>query len=313
MSDLQMMIRFLFCYFLTAGISLGVQIHQSPSAVIGKAGGNVQLSCTHGQSNYRVMLWYQHTPGDRALKLIGYGYAQFSNNSVEEPFRKHFKLAGDLSGDNKNGSLSIINLKALEHSAVYFCAAREAHRDSGWFFTFNMMPSQLIVSIITLFWVRGVYLSKEKQVFQTPTELLVKPKDGVNLSLTHKIPSYDTVLWYQRSPGNTSLKLIGYVYYKTPTVESEFKIHFNVSGDGEKTAYLHILNPRHPEESGEYFGAARMYTVIKTVTLSYKNLHNDPAENSTPTGNHWNHLTVSKLFNWFIRIYLFVPFSIALK
>lgn len=109
---------------LTAGVSLGVQIHQSPSAVIKKAGDNVQLVCTHGQSDYRVMLWYQQSPGDKALKLVGYGYVQFRNDSVEEPFRKHFKLAGDLSGDKtKNGSLSITSLKAPEHTATYFCAA----------------------------------------------------------------------------------------------------------------------------------------------------------------------------------------------
>ena len=109
------------------GFSLGVQIHQSPSAVIRTAGENVQLLCTHEQTDYRVMLWYQKSPGDTALKLIGYGYMQFTNDGVEEPFRKHFKLDGDLSGDKaKNGSLSIINLKALEHTATYFCAAREA-------------------------------------------------------------------------------------------------------------------------------------------------------------------------------------------
>lgn len=130
----------------------------------------------------------------------------------------------------------------------------------------------------------GVHLSKEK-VIQTPTELLMKPNAEVKLSFTHQIPNYDTILWYQRSAGDTSLKLIGYMYNKFRTVESEFQSHFNVSGDGAKTAYLHILNLRHPEDSGEYFGAAS-YTVIKTVTLSYKNLHNNPADNSTPTGNH---------------------------
>ncbi len=72
------------------------------------------------------MLWYQQLPADKALKLIGHGYAEFKNDSVEEPFRKHFKLAGDLSGGQKNGSLFITDLKALEHTAVYFCAAREA-------------------------------------------------------------------------------------------------------------------------------------------------------------------------------------------
>ncbi|KAI3367121.1 hypothetical protein L3Q82_008191 [Scortum barcoo] len=109
------------------GVSLEVQVHQSPSEVIKKAGGDVQLVCTHEQSDYRVMLWYQQSPGDKALKLIGYGYVQFTNDSVEETFRKHFKLAGDLESNKiKNGSLYITDLKALEHTATYFCAAREA-------------------------------------------------------------------------------------------------------------------------------------------------------------------------------------------
>ncbi|KAG8013116.1 hypothetical protein GBF38_021331 [Nibea albiflora] len=128
-----------------------------------------------------------------------------------------------------------------------------------------MAASHLIVSIITLLWIEGVYLSKEKQVFQSPTQLLMKANSEVNLTLTHKIPRYDTILWYQRSPGDTSLKLIGYIYYKTPTVESQFQSHFKVSGDGEKTAYLHILNLRRPEDSGEYFGAAN--SVLSSVVI----------------------------------------------
>uniref|UniRef100_A0A3Q0RTR7 Immunoglobulin V-set domain-containing protein n=1 Tax=Amphilophus citrinellus TaxID=61819 RepID=A0A3Q0RTR7_AMPCI len=107
--------------------SLGVQLHQSPSSVIKKAGADVQICCTHGKSDHRVMLWYQQSPGQRALKLIGYGYATFNNDSVEAPFRKHFRLAGDLEGAKKNGSLTIVDLKPLEHTATYFCAAREAH------------------------------------------------------------------------------------------------------------------------------------------------------------------------------------------
>ncbi|KAK9533970.1 hypothetical protein VZT92_009049 [Zoarces viviparus] len=134
-----------------------------------------------------------------------------------------------------------------------------------------MMPSCFIVSILTVFWIKGVYLSKEK-VFQTPTELFWKPNNEVTLSLRHEIPRYDTILWYQRSAGDTSLKLIAYVYYKSRTVEPLFQSRFNVSGDGEKTAHLHLLNLRHPEDSGEYFGAASIGTVLKTVTLSYKNL-----------------------------------------
>ena len=109
----------------TAGVSLGVQVHQSPSAAIRKAGEDVQLFCTHGQTDYRVMLWYQQPSGDKALKLIGYvDYTKISN---EELYKEHFNITGDLSGNTgKNGSLFIADLKASEHSAVYFCAARYA-------------------------------------------------------------------------------------------------------------------------------------------------------------------------------------------
>ncbi|MED6281049.1 hypothetical protein CHARACLAT_017274 [Characodon lateralis] len=118
------MIICLLCYFLTADLSLGIQVHQSPFALIRKVGEQVQLVCNHGQGDYRVMLWYQQRPGEDALQLIGYGYVEFKNDSVEEPFRKkHFNLAGDLSGNKaKNGSLFIRNLNA-EHTATYFCAA----------------------------------------------------------------------------------------------------------------------------------------------------------------------------------------------
>lgn len=154
MSDLYMMIRFLFCHFLTgnnflilnwdvlydlpshlksiicptlltAGISLGVQVHQSPSAVIRKAGDNVQFVCTHGQTDYRVMLWYQKSPGDAALKLVG--YVDYSRISHEDLYKEHFNVTGDLSGNTeKNCSLFIMDLKESEHSAMYYCAARYA-------------------------------------------------------------------------------------------------------------------------------------------------------------------------------------------
>ncbi|KAI9537751.1 hypothetical protein NQZ68_022413, partial [Dissostichus eleginoides] len=264
-------------------VSLGVQVDQFPSAVIRKAGEDVQLFCTHGHTEYRVMLWYQQPPGDKALELIGYGYSQFTNDSVEQRFRKHFKLAGDLSEDKiKNGSLSIKNLKALEHTDTYYCAATMAqyikhpstphknfsnpppHSETerlSCFFTFNMKPSQCIVSIIIVFWVKGVSLSNDK-VFQTPSELIKEPNGEATLSLEHQDPNYNTILWYQRSAGDTSLKLIGYMYYQTANVEPLFKSHFNVSGNGDKRVYLHILKLGHPEHSAEYFGAASQASAV---------------------------------------------------
>lgn len=94
------------------------------------------------------------------------------------------------------------------------------------------------------------------QVLQTPAELLRPLTDEAKLTCTHNNPNLNTILWYQRSKGDAVLKLIGYMYYKSPSVEPSFEGRFNVSGNGANTAYLHILSLTHPEHSAEYFGAA---------------------------------------------------------
>ena len=88
----------------------------------------------------------------------------------------------------------------------------------------------------------------------------MNPDSQFNLSCSHQISGYYVILWYQRSPGDTALKLIGYMFDKNPTVEPSFQSHFNVSGHGATEAYLHILKARHPEDSGEYFAAASMHS-----------------------------------------------------
>ena len=123
---------------------------------------------------------------------------------------------------------------------------------------------------LTLF--TGVYLNKENQVSQEPRNLLWKPNNQDKLSFSHKISGYDTILWYQRSAGDTALKLIAYMYYESPTIEPPFQSRFNVSGDGQTTAYLHILNLNHTEDSGEYFGAASMHSDRDSDSLIQKPL-----------------------------------------
>lgn len=110
---------------LTAGFSLGIEVLQSPQGVTVTAGANVQLVCTHGQRDYRVILWYQQSPGDRTLKLIG--YVDYNTITHEDLYKEHFKIVGDLRGNTeKNCSLFIEGQKEFEHSAVYYCAPRYA-------------------------------------------------------------------------------------------------------------------------------------------------------------------------------------------
>ena len=76
---------------------------------------------------------------------------------------------------------------------------------------------------------------------QTPAAVLEEQNSsGVNLSCTHQIPSYDIILWYQRSQGSNRLELIASVYSALLTVEDSFKGHFTVDGYGEKWSRLEL-------------------------------------------------------------------------
>ncbi|CAK6965774.1 unnamed protein product [Scomber scombrus] len=117
------MICFLvFCCL--AGGCLGLEVRQFPSDVITKP-GEVPISCTHNKTDYRVMLWYQRSHGDTAMKLIG--YLNYADVKMEENYtREEFNISGDLSGTAaKKGSL-VIKITQQKHSAVYYCAARQA-------------------------------------------------------------------------------------------------------------------------------------------------------------------------------------------
>ncbi|KAL7872927.1 hypothetical protein AOLI_G00119980 [Acnodon oligacanthus] len=111
---------------------------------------------------------------------------------------------------------------------------------------------KLIVSLSCL---SGSLICKE--VHQSPANVLCSPKKTVILSCNHSISSYDTILWYQRARGNTSLKLIGFMRMTTlRTIEPEYEGHFNVSGNGQSFVSLHILQARQVEDSAMYFCAA---------------------------------------------------------
>uniref|UniRef100_A0A8C9RDU2 Ig-like domain-containing protein n=1 Tax=Scleropages formosus TaxID=113540 RepID=A0A8C9RDU2_SCLFO len=108
-----------------------------------------------------------------------------------------------------------------------------------------------------------------KEVTQTPPALFVRSGDSLQFSCSHKINSYDTILWYQQSESGGALKLIGYVYYTANTTEDSYKDHFSVTGNGESEVLLHITKVKS-EDTAVYFCAA-ISTVMQTLSLLYKN------------------------------------------
>lgn len=109
---------------LSPGWSLGIVVHQTPSELIRKPGDIAEFVCSHGETEYRVMLWYRQSAGQTDLSLIG--RMDYQNINMENAFTEDCSLSGDLSGGGaKNGSLRV-RLKDPESSGNYYCAARLA-------------------------------------------------------------------------------------------------------------------------------------------------------------------------------------------
>ncbi|KAJ8340908.1 hypothetical protein SKAU_G00331990 [Synaphobranchus kaupii] len=95
-------------------------------------------------------------------------------------------------------------------------------------------------------------LSFGNSVHQSPSTLLNHTGESVQLSCSHNIPNYDTILWYQQPQEGNGMKLIGRVYFNNPEMEGEKR--FNMSGDGRRQAFLHI-DKLEAEDSCTYFCA----------------------------------------------------------
>lgn len=106
-----------------------------------------------------------------------------------------------------------------------------------------------------------------KDVDQSPASVLSYPDSRVELTCSHSIKSYDTILWYQRSGGDTQLKLVAYMYYRTPKTEDPFTNAFNVSGDGENIATLHIQCSKQAQVTAMYYCAASITQCCRSSAL----------------------------------------------
>lgn len=79
----------------------------------------------------------------------------------------------------------------------------------------------------------------------------------VQLNCSHTIQDYYTILWYEQLQSDTALRLIGYVNYMNPSIESDFTNQSNISGDGAKASTLHLkLESKLVGSTAMYYCAA---------------------------------------------------------
>ncbi|RXN11367.1 T-cell receptor beta chain V region LB2 [Labeo rohita] len=71
-----------------------------------------------------------------------------------------------------------------------------------------------------------------KSVLQTPDDLLKKQDESAVITCTHKIQSYDRILWYKQSQDVLGFKLMGNLYFQVVTNEPGFENKIKLEGDG---------------------------------------------------------------------------------
>ncbi|XP_054861945.1 uncharacterized protein LOC111582099 [Amphiprion ocellaris] len=279
-------------YFCAVSVSLGVEVHQTPAEVLRKLGEKVQLVCSHNKTDYTLMQWYQKPAGEQALKRIGHVY--YGTIEHEKPFESNFNITGDMSGETaKNGSLFIADLKA-DHSVCLTVEVRQSpsdiitkpgdkvqvfcsHNETDYrqMFWYQRSPGDTAMKLIGylryndatmeetykgLFNITGkLGVSLGVEVHQSPSDFITKPGEEVQIFCSHDKTDFRLMLWYQRSPGETAMKLIGYLYYSDPTVEEKYKDNFNIIGDlrgsSKKNGSLKI-QVVGPEQGAVYYCAA---------------------------------------------------------
>uniref|UniRef100_A0A3B3WQ61 Ig-like domain-containing protein n=1 Tax=Poecilia mexicana TaxID=48701 RepID=A0A3B3WQ61_9TELE len=114
-------------------------------------------------------------------------------------------------------------------------------------------------------------LFQSSDVQQDPPSILGTLQGPATITCSHSSSSFNVILWYQKPTGGSALKLVGHTLYESPTMEDEFKDHFNIKGDGSKKSELHV-EKLQPEDSSTYYCAASRHSDSLHVSPSTKSL-----------------------------------------
>ncbi|CAI5695664.1 unnamed protein product [Oreochromis niloticus] len=255
------MINFLFFCCLT-GVCLGVEVHQSPSEFITKAGSKVEIFCSHEKTDYRVMLWYQQLPGDTAMKLIGQKLIMptlFSlfwltgvclgvkvSQTPVEVFRRPGEKVQLVCSHEKTDYVLMQCYESTDNITVVFLSL---------VMQTNMVITFFCISL-NIILVSGSSLSD--QVHQDPADIYRIQGETAEITCSHNIDTYNQILWYKQTK-NSQLQLLGHVYSTNPSVEPGVTVTIAGNANKDKTCTLTIKD-LFMNSSAVYFCAARHHS-----------------------------------------------------
>ncbi|KAL1258058.1 hypothetical protein QQF64_011302 [Cirrhinus molitorella] len=284
----------LFIYLSLVSLVTGekgdMTVHQNPHDLIINDGKSAEIKCFHKIPNYDRLLWYKQS--ERGTNLLQHYipldvltciYSSFFTSLIKQKMfgllillsilpldlglkqSPHLFVTEDLnvtikcsqSGTSYN-SMYWFRKTPTEplEQIVYFYIKNE-----NWEKNFKERASavrngaSLDLTLASPFPASGESLSD--RVHQNPPHLITNAEKTVQLSCSHTIKDYRMILWYQQLRGDNALNLIGYVYYKEPTIESQSKNQFSIKGDGAESSTLNVTSEKeHVGSTAIYYCAA---------------------------------------------------------
>uniref|UniRef100_A0A3B4AW89 Immunoglobulin domain-containing protein n=1 Tax=Periophthalmus magnuspinnatus TaxID=409849 RepID=A0A3B4AW89_9GOBI len=113
------------------------------------------------------------------------------------------------------------------------------------------------------------------QIHQSPSAVFKNSGEQIEIICSHNRTDYYMMHWYQKLPGDLSMKRIGHINYGSKDYEESLKKHFEFTGDlsGEKAKRASmIIKDVQPEQSAIYYCAASDAQLIHIMSSLYKNL-----------------------------------------
>ncbi|XP_073783787.1 uncharacterized protein [Danio rerio] len=96
-------------------------------------------------------------------------------------------------------------------------------------------------------------------VEQTPALLIVRSGESCNISCSHGITSYNTILWYYQHEDGQGMHSIGYSFHSSHTLENVEDKRYELNGDGKSSVTL-IISKLLLNDSAVYFCAASAHS-----------------------------------------------------
>ncbi|MGH0141949.1 UNVERIFIED_CONTAM: hypothetical protein FKN15_074685 [Acipenser sinensis] len=287
-------------------------VRQSPPSLSESPGHSAELQCSHDDSSYTHMYWYQQK-SKGALELIG--YLSYTDVKPEEKFKKRFNLTGDAEKADFSAGINIVQsppslFESPGRSAELNCSHdASSNQYMYWYQQTSKGALELIgylsyetfceyhAGLYSLYTMAGVFvvLTAFLLCLPDPSERISieqyppvgeRPGQSAELECHHDDSNYYYMYWYQQSRGEGAFKLIGYAYMtQAATIEDDFKTRFTFTKQATQKGTL-TISILAKEDSAIYYCAASKAQCCRSPLSSTKTLHSHSLASVENTSSH---------------------------